>query len=368
MSSLLRTEIAPGYSISRVIKGGWQLAGGHGPVERVQALRGMRLFVEAGITTFDCADIYTGVEELIGAFLADYGPGRSGRPEIQIHTKYVPDLGALPALRKADVERTIDRSLRRLGVERIDLVQFHWWDYGVPGWIDAASWLDELRQAGKIRHLGLTNFDQPHLAQILAAGVRVVSHQVQYSVVDRRPEGGMIGLCQEHGILLLCYGSALGGLVSERYLKGPEPRPPHENRSLTKYLLIVQEFGGFTLFQELVATLVRVGQAHGVDPATVAMRWVLDRRGDRGRPQRVPCRGEPGRLDAAARGRGPGGDRDGGEPRTRPPGRHVRSRARPRGPARGDHALRPERQRCFPHDLTIAENGIAVQLSPPLTI
>ena len=279
MSSLLRTEIAPGYSISRVIKGGWQLAGGHGPVERVQALRDMRLFVEAGITTFDCADIYTGVEELIGAFLADYGPGRSGRPEIQIHTKYVPDLGALPALRKADVERTIDRSLRRLGVERIDLVQFHWWDYGVPGWIDAASWLDELRQAGKIRHLGLTNFDQPHLAQILAAGVRVVSHQVQYSVVDRRPEGGMIGLCQEHGILLLCYGSALGGLVSERYLKGPEPRPPHENRSLTKYLLIVQEFGGFTLFQELVATLVRVGQAHGVDPATVAMRWVLDRPG-----------------------------------------------------------------------------------------
>lgn len=279
MTRLLRTEIAPGYSISRVIKGGWQLAGGHGPVNRAQALRDMRAFVEAGITTFDCADIYTGVEELIGAFLADYGPGRAGRPEVQIHTKYVPDLGLLASLRKADVERTIDRSLQRLGVERIDLVQFHWWDYGVPGWIDAASWLDELRQKGKIRHLGLTNFDQPHLAQILAAGVRVVSHQVQYSVVDRRPEGGMIDLCQEHGMLLLCYGSALGGLLAERYLAEPEPRPPHENRSLTKYLLIVEEFGGFALFRELLAVLVRVGRKHGVDPATVAMRWVLDRPG-----------------------------------------------------------------------------------------
>ena len=279
MSRLLRTEIAPGYSISRVVKGGWQLAGGHGPVDRAQALRDMRAFVDAGITTFDCADIYTGVEELIGAFLADYGPGQGGRPEVQIHTKYVPDLGLLASLRKADVERTIDRSLQRLGVERIDLVQFHWWDYAVPGWIDAASWLDELRQAGKIRHLGLTNFDQPHLAQILAAGVRVVSHQVQYSVVDRRPEGGMIDLCQEHGMLLLCYGSALGGLLAERYLAEPEPRPPHENRSLTKYLLIVEEFGGFALFQELLAVLVRVGLKHGVDPATVAMRWVLDRPG-----------------------------------------------------------------------------------------
>ena len=279
MNALRRTEIAPGYSISRVVKGGWQLAGGHGPVDRTQALRDMRLFVEAGITTFDCADIYTGVEELIGAFLLDYGPGRAGRPEVQVHTKCVPDLRALGSLRKADVEGIIDRSLRRLGVERIDLVQFHWWDYGVPGWIDAASWLDALREKGKIRHLGLTNFDQPHLAQILAAGVRVVSHQVQYSVVDRRPEGGMIDLCQEHGILLLCYGSAMGGLLAERYRTGPEPGPPHENRSLTKYLLIAHEFGGFPLFQELLATLSRVGQKHGVDPATVAMRWVLERPG-----------------------------------------------------------------------------------------
>jgi aryl-alcohol dehydrogenase-like predicted oxidoreductase len=279
LSTLTRTEIAPGYEVSRVIKGGWQLAGGHGIVDPAQAVRDMRLFVEAGITTFDCADIYNGVEELIGAFLAEYKPGRAGRPEVQVHTKFVPDRGALASLRKADVERTIDRSLRRLGVERLDLVQFHWWDFAVPGWIQAASWLDELRLEGKIRHLGLTNFDRPHLAQILATGVRVVSHQVQYSVVDRRPEEGMVDLCQEHGILLLSYGSALGGLLSERYLNASEPASPHENRSLTKYRLIVEEFGGWPLFQELLRVLHRVGQAHGVDAATVGTRWVLDRPG-----------------------------------------------------------------------------------------
>jgi len=279
LSVLRRTELAPGYSVSRIIKGGWQLAGGHGPVDRARALADMRLFVEAGLTTFDCADIYTGVEELIGAFLAEYRPGREGRPEVQVHTKYVPDLADLRTLRKADVEQTIDRSLRRLGVERLDLVQFHWWDYAVPGWIPTALWLDELRQAGKIRHLGLTNFDRPHLAQILAAGARVVAHQVQYSVVDHRPEGGMVDLCQEHGVLLLAYGSALGGLLAPQWLGAERPQPPHENRSLSKYLLMVEEFGGWELFQEMLAALTRVAEKHGVDAASVALRYVLDRPG-----------------------------------------------------------------------------------------
>jgi aryl-alcohol dehydrogenase-like predicted oxidoreductase len=279
VSALWRTELAPGYSVSRVIKGGWQLAGGHGSVDRAQALLDMRAFVEAGITTFDCADIYTGVEELIGEFLASYRPGLGGRPEVQVHTKFVPDLQALPTITRLDVERGIERSCRRLGVEHLDLVQFHWWDYEVPRYVEVAQWLDRLRAQGRIRHLGVTNFDQPRLAELLRAGVRIVSHQLQYSVVDRRPEEGMVDLCQEHGMLLLAYGSAMGGLLAPRYLFAPEPKEPLENRSLTKYKLIADEFGDWALFQELLHALGQVAEKHGVDSATVAMRFVLDRPG-----------------------------------------------------------------------------------------
>src|SRR5262249_5154280 len=64
-------ELAPGYRVSRLLKGGWQLSEGHGaPVETEAAIEGMIAFAEAGVTGFDCADIYTGVEELIGAFRA----------------------------------------------------------------------------------------------------------------------------------------------------------------------------------------------------------------------------------------------------------------------------------------------------------
>ncbi len=131
----MRIQIAKGYEISRVIKGGWHLAGDHGTVEPEQALRDMAAFVEAGITTFDCADIYTGVEALIGRFRACYAGLAS---QVQIHTKFVPDLLALADVDARYVERSIDRSLRRLAMERLDLVQFHWWDYTVPGYVEAA--------------------------------------------------------------------------------------------------------------------------------------------------------------------------------------------------------------------------------------
>ena len=271
-----RVELAPGYTISRVIKGGWQLAGGHGTVDREQALAGMRQFVAAGITTFDCADIYTGVEALIGEFLRRHG---ADLPGVQVHTKYVPDLAVLPTLTRQDVTAAIDRSLRRLGVERLDLVQFHWWDYDVPGYVEAARHLDDLRQAGKVRHLGLTNFDLPRLTEIVEAGVRVVAHQVQYSVLDRRPAGAMAAYCRQQGIALLCYGTVAGGFLSDRYLDAAEPQPPFENRSLTKYKLVIDEFGGWPLYQALLAVLHRIAGRYGASIATVATRYVLQQPG-----------------------------------------------------------------------------------------
>jgi aryl-alcohol dehydrogenase-like predicted oxidoreductase len=276
-SSMPQVALADGVLVPRLIKGGWQLAGGHGAVDADRAVADMWAFAEAGITAFDCADIYTGVEALIGRFLREWraAHGDTG-PAIRVHTKCIPDRDALPTLRRSDLEATIDRSLRRLGVERLDLVQFHWWDYDVPGLVDAARHLDAMRRDGKIHQVGVTNMDVPHLAQLLDAGIPVVSHQVQLSLLDRRALGPMAGLCARHGIRLLAYGVLGGGFLHERWLGAPPPPEPLENRSLVKYRLIIDECGGWGWFQRLLRTLGTVAAAHGTTIGAVALRWTLD--------------------------------------------------------------------------------------------
>ena len=278
-SQIPRIEIEPGYSISRIIKGGWHLAGGHGTVDKKQAIEDMRAFVEAGITTFDCADIYTGVEELIGNFISQYKEAfASGDlPPIQIHTKYVPDYDRLAALTKRDTLAVIDKSLVRLGVECLDMVQFAWWNYAIPGHLETALHLTELRKAGKIRYLAVTNVDAAHLRELLEAGVEVVANQVQYSVLDHRPEGELVKLAREHGVWILCYGVVAGGFLSDRYLGVPDPDTPLENRSLVKYRLIIDEFGGYDLFQKALHELKEIADKHNVSIAHVAMQYILQK-------------------------------------------------------------------------------------------
>lgn len=269
-----RIHLAPGYSISRVIKGGWHLAGGHGAIDPDSALRDMASFVDAGVTTFDCADIYTGVEALIGRFRATY-PSYAKR--LQVQTKFVPDLSDLAVIGRRGVEQAIDRSLVRLRLEQLDVVQFHWWDFSVPRHVEVALELERLRQAGKIRHIGVTNFDAIHLAQLTAAGVSILTHQLQYSLVDDRPNHGMVEFCRAQGISLLCYGTVCGGFLSERWLDQPEPYDELANRSLTKYKLIIDDAGGWDAFQRLLRVLRGIAARHGTDIATVASRAILDR-------------------------------------------------------------------------------------------
>jgi aryl-alcohol dehydrogenase-like predicted oxidoreductase len=89
----------------------------------------------------------------------------------------------------------------------------------------------------------------------------------------------MVELCERRGMSLLCYGTLAGGFLSDRYLGVPEPKPPFENRSLTKYKLIIDDFGGWELFQELLATLRKVADRHDATLAAVATRYVLQRAG-----------------------------------------------------------------------------------------
>jgi aryl-alcohol dehydrogenase-like predicted oxidoreductase len=222
----------------------------------------------------DCADIYTGVESRIGAFRRAY-------PELarltQVHTKFVPDLPDLAAVDRAYVERIIDRSLARLGMERLDMVQFHWWDFSIPGYVEAALELERLRRLGKIAHVSVTNFNMVCLRELIDAGVPVCSHQLQYSLLDDRPRHGMVDFCEADGVALLCYGTVAGGFLSERWLGRPEPDAPLGNRSLVKYKLIIDDFGGWAVFQKLLEALSVLARAHDTDIATVATQAILQR-------------------------------------------------------------------------------------------
>jgi aryl-alcohol dehydrogenase-like predicted oxidoreductase len=238
----------------------------------------LEAYYRAGFRRFDCADIYTGVEALLGSFRRAHGLGAG---ELAVHTKYVPDRSALATLTPGQTERAIDRSRSRLGVDTLDLVQFHWWDYAVPGYLAALETLATLQQRGAIRAIGLTNFDAERSAEILAHGLPIASIQTQYSLLDRRPAKHLAALAGDHGVPLLCYGSIAGGLLSDRYLDAPPPREPHENRSLTKYLLILEELGGWGTLQALLPALRTVADEHGTDIATVAAACCLARPGVR---------------------------------------------------------------------------------------
>lgn len=276
MQTVERLEPRDGLSLPRLIKGAWQLAQGHSAASLASAISDMRSFVSAGVNAFDCGDVYIGVEELIGQFIDAYRK-ETGSAGVTVLTKYIPDRDRLASLTKADVEAVIDRSISRLRIERLNVLQFHWWELDVPRYLDVLGWLEDFRTAGKIEHLGLVNFDSVRVGEILEAGFRPATVQAQYSLLDRRVERGVSQLCADNGVALLCYGTVAGGFLSDRWLGVEEPASPTENRSLTKYKLIIDEFGDWAMFQRLLHTLREIADIHDVDIATVAMRFIIDR-------------------------------------------------------------------------------------------
>ncbi|HUA34514.1 MAG TPA: aldo/keto reductase [Candidatus Binataceae bacterium] len=272
-----RFQFTDDLSICRILNGMWQVSGAHGRIEPERAVAEMFAYHDAGFTTWDLADHYGPAEDFVGEFrkrfASRYGAQRLG--EIQAFTKWVPRPGRMTG---PIVENAIDLSLRRMGVNRLDLLQFHWWDYSDLSYLDALKHLADLRDEGKIRHLALTNFDTERMRIITEHGIRIVSNQVQYSLVDRRPAMQMAEFCVANKITLLTYGTVLGGLLSEKYLARPEPRRSElGTASLQKYKNMIDAWGGWNLFQELLAALKRIADKHQVSIASVGIREILDR-------------------------------------------------------------------------------------------
>jgi aryl-alcohol dehydrogenase-like predicted oxidoreductase len=272
------STLAPDLEIHRIVNGMWQVAGGHGYIDHEMAIEDMMKYHEVGFTSWDLADIYGPAEDFIGQFRQRLSEikGKEELDKIQALTKWVPHPGRIEY---STVKENIQKSLSRMGVESLDLLQFHWWDYNNPYYMDALKYLSDLRDEGIIKHIGLTNFDTERMQIMMDSDLQIVSNQIQYSIIDRRPEVEMVQFCQEHNIKLLAYGSLCGGLMSERYLrKTQEPSATDlDTLSLRKYKKMIDIWGGWSLFQELLSTLNEIAQKHNVSIANVATRYILEK-------------------------------------------------------------------------------------------
>ncbi|MGD8300441.1 MAG: aldo/keto reductase [Nitrosopumilaceae archaeon] len=272
-----RIKLADDLEICRIVNGMWQVSGAHGYIDPQKAINEMIQYHDWGFTTWDLADIYGPAESFVGKFRTKI-ENLKGKKELensQALTKFVPNPGPMS---KNIVEYSIDQSLQKMNTAQLDLIQFHWWDYNDPSYLDALIHLSELRDKGKIKHVGLTNFDTERLQTITENGVRVVSNQVQYSILDDRPEKLLTPFCKKNNIQILSYGTLLGGFLSETYLGKSEPfKGSLDTASLRKYYNMIVRWGGWQLFQELLLALNQISRKHQCSIANVATSYILQK-------------------------------------------------------------------------------------------
>ncbi len=269
--------LKPGLAIPRLIRGTWQMH------ERADELDEAALFADLlagydlGFTAIEASDSYAGVEETLGRFRSYLlqKRGKEALQNLRIHTR-VTQSGAA-TLSSYDIAASIKRSLARLGLQQLPLVQLQWWNLALPGWREAAATLGRLQQQGVIADIGLTNFPTPQMQQLLQDGIPVLSNQVQISLLDPRAGNGLAQACQQSGVNLFGYGPLAGGFLSEAWLGQPDPglEPKAEKPFGKVYRQLIERFGGWDWLQTLLQTLHRCAESRHTDIASIALAWSL---------------------------------------------------------------------------------------------
>ncbi|WP_274627257.1 aldo/keto reductase [Arvimicrobium flavum] len=266
-----RIRLADGLDISRLVCGLWQVADLEKDGTTLDPEKGadaLDAYARAGFDTFDMADHYGSAELITGRLLAR-SKGKPARP--LAFTKWCPEPGPMTA---EIVRKGVQERLDRLGVDKVDLLQFHWWTFEHPAWLDALHEMKRLKEEGLIGQIGVTNFDSAHLRVAIADGIPLVSNQVSFSLVDRRAAGDLSALCAETGVRLLAYGTLCGGFLSEKWVGKPEPTDIAD-WSRMKYKRFIDVAGGWTAFQGILRAAGEIAKKHGVSISNVASRWVL---------------------------------------------------------------------------------------------
>ena len=273
MQEPIKTRLGNNVFIRRLVTGLWQMADQERDEKQFDldaAANVLHSYARAGFDTFDMADHYGSAEIVAG--MVHKAMRDEGEHPPTILTKWCPKPGEMSS---ATVRKAIETALIRLGLDTIDVMQFHWWRYENPEYLDALFQLMRLREEGLIREIGLTNFDAQHLRMVIKNGVEIASNQVCFSLLDRRAAGELSKVARDHDVAILAFGTLAGGFLSKRWLKQSEPCDIRD-WSRMKYKRYIDVAGGWTAFQELLITLDHVARKHKVSITNIATAWALD--------------------------------------------------------------------------------------------
>lgn len=258
---------------SNVIIGLWQIADmerNGSKVDPDQASASMLHYYENGFNKFDMADHYGSSEEIAGYFKHKFN-----LPNLELNTKWVPEPGII---NEDTAEKAVVKALKRMNAEKLDLLQFHAWNYADPHWIDALYALSTLKKKGLIENIGLTNFDHHHLNMVVQSGIPIISNQISYSLIDQRASHAMTKICLDHQIKIFAYGTVAGGFFSEKWLGKSEPAQSNQlTWSQMKYKRFIDAAGGWDWYQTLLAALSKIAVNKNCSIATLASTFISKR-------------------------------------------------------------------------------------------
>jgi aryl-alcohol dehydrogenase-like predicted oxidoreductase len=243
----------------RLIRGGWQLHARAEPLDHARERAIMDALMAGGLTTFESADIYRGVDTLLREFTRERRARGLAPPRVHARISFPgePDGGAIAAASAALRER--------LG--EYDLVQVQ------ARAIDARALARLARALASLEpSIGLMNVDADALDAVLAAGVKPRAVQAQCSLIDRRALVTLAPAAREAGVEVIAFGALCGGFLAERWRGAADPRDRAEH---PEYRAMVEEFGGWAALQRLLDALALVARRQASTISAVALAWVL---------------------------------------------------------------------------------------------
>ena len=258
-------------TVSVIGLGTWAMSGDWSTSDDESAIAGIRQAVDSGINLIDTAAIYGRghAEEVVGKALkgmrrdAIVLATKCGLRWEESNTDHVYN-----CLSADSIEFEVNKSLSRLGTDYIDLYQMHWPDPDTPI-EESMEALQKLKKAGKIRHIGVSNFEIPLLEKTLALG-EIASLQSQYSLLCRKDEKNFI-YCRDHGVGGLGYGSLSGGMLSGKYKERPTFTRPDERAKFYEAFSNAEVWDRNVSFVEI---LKEVAKERCKPTGHVAINWV----------------------------------------------------------------------------------------------